>query len=333
MVRFVTITCPNCPRELQIRREHVGRKVACKFCAGLFRIPTHVLIPCPKCGRDGNVRTEHLGRKIRCKSCAHAFRAKAKRAQGRTRADADVRRLMANLASRDAELAKLRALLAEARGEVANLDERARDLIDDRDTGQRTLEWSIIEDEPGASCSDLANGTEPDLPLADLDLDLDGVADRSESETRVVAMGGEPDLTRTRVASSDPDDELASLREERDRLRDELDTLRESAEQTVVTRDRTETLERDLHLARADNVRLVAEREEVGHAVDGLMVILRERDLALVEAARQRDESRAAFDLAESARLALADQLESLRREHPEIGIEDSTPVSNRAEE
>ena len=169
--------------------------------------------------------------------------------------------------------------------------------------------------DPAASCSDLDNGTEPDLPLADLDLDLNAHHSGfgGESATRVAEMGVEPDLTRTRVASADDNDELALLREERNRLRDELDALHESAERTVVTRDRTEILEADLHLARADNVRLAAEREEVGRAVEGLMNLLRERDLALVEAARQRDESRAAFDLAESARLILADDLKALR--------------------
>ncbi len=322
MVGLVTIHCPNCPRELQIRREHVGRKVTCKFCACLFRVSSHVLIPCPKCGREGNVRTEHLGRKIRCKSCENVFRARPKRAQTRTRGDAEVARLMAALARRDAELAEVRARLAEARGEVLHLDERARDLTDDRDVGQRTLEWSIQDDHPVSSCSDLANGTEPDLPLADLDFASHDSGSGGESATRVVAMGSEPDLTRTQVASADGDDELASLRAERDRLRDELDAYRESAERTVVTRDRTEILEADLHLARADNVRLAAEREEVGRAVEGLMNLLRERDLLLVEAARQRDESRAAFDLAESARLALAGEVEALRRARGEVGLD-----------
>ena len=319
MAGFVTIPCPNCPRELQIRREHVGRKVTCKYCACLFRIPEHMLIPCPKCGKEGNVRTEHLGRKIRCKSCENVFRARSKRLQARTRGDAEVTRLMAALARRDAELAEVRAILAETRGEVRHLDERARDLTDDRDVGQRTQEWSIIDEAAAASCSDLANGTEPDLVLADLDLDFASHISGSSGES---AMGDEPDLTRTRVASADANDELALLREERDRLRDELDAYRESAERTVVTRDRSEILERDLHLARADNVRLAAEREEVGRAVEGLMNLLREHDLALVEAARQRDESRAAFDLAESARLTLAGEVEALRRARGEVGVD-----------
>ena len=324
MVGFVTIPCPNCPRELQIRREHVGRKVTCKYCACLFRISEHMLIPCPKCGQEGNVRTEHLGRKIRCKSCENVFRARSKRLQARTRGDAEAKRLMAALARRDAELAQLRAILAETRGEVLHLDERARDLTDDRDVGQRTLEWSIIDEAAAASCSDLANGTEPDLVLADLDLDFASTVSGSsgESATRVAAMGSEPDLTRTRVAAADSDDEFALLREERNQLRDELDAYRESAERTVVTRDRTEILEADLHLARADNVRLAAEREEVGRAVEGLMKLLRERDLALVEVARQRDESRAAFDLAESARLTLAGEIEALRRDRGEGGLD-----------
>lgn len=323
MVNFVTIPCPNCPRELRVRREHVGRKVTCKYCVGLFRVPTHVMIPCPKCGQVGNVRTEHVGRKIRCKTCEHVFRARPKRAQVRGRPDAEATRLMAALARRDAELAALRALLAEARGEVAHLDERARDLTDDRDVGQRTQEWSMI-DEAAESCSDLANGTEPDLPLADLGLDFGSpVAGSSgESETRVAAMESEPDLTRTRVVGAGGDDERALLREERDRLREELDAYRESAERTVVTRDRTEILETDLHLARADNVRLAAEREEIGRAIEGLMDLLRERDLALVEAVRQRGESRAAFDLAESARLTLAGEIGALRRARGEGGLD-----------
>ena len=295
MLGQITISCPNCPRELRVRREYVGRKVACKFCAALFRIPTHVLIPCPKCGRNGNVRTVHLGRKISCKSCGHSFRARPKRVQGRAPSNTEAARLLAVLARRDAELAQAHALLGEARGQLANLDEEARDLTDGRDVGQRTQVWSIVDDAPSTSGSNLANGTEPDP-------------------------------TRTRIASADPDDPLAALSEERDRLRDELDALREAAERTVVTRDRAQTLEVDLDLARADNVRLAAEREEVGRAVEGLMNLLRERDLALVEAARQRDESRAAFDLAESARLALADELATVRHACEARGLEVPRP-------
>jgi DNA-directed RNA polymerase subunit RPC12/RpoP len=310
MAGLVTITCPNCPRQLQVRPEHVGRKVSCKYCAGIFRVPRHTLFSCPKCLREGMVRTEYLGRKVRCKSCSHVFRARSKDALGQTGAVLEVKRLAAELAHRESDLHDLREQLDEAHKEVVHLDERARTLTDQRDYGQRTQEWSVVDDDAGPSSGEISNGTSPELPLADLDASESEVDSLTHLEPGLVRP---PDLTKTRLA--EPEESIVALREECSRLREELDTLRENAERTVITRDQTAILERDLQLAKADNVRLSTERAEIRRAAEELMKLVHEQETALMDMARERDESRAAFDLAEAARLALAEELEAIKSE------------------
>jgi transposase-like protein len=310
MAGLVTITCPNCPRQLQVRPEHVGRKVSCKYCAGIFRVPRHTLFSCPKCLREGMVRTEYLGRKVRCKSCSHVFRARSKDALGQTGAVLEMKRLAAELAHRESELHNLRERLDEAHNEVVNLDEKARTLTDERDYGQRTQEWSVVDDDAGSSSGEISNGTAPVPPLADLDVSEPGYDSETHLEPGRVRP---PDLTKTRLA--EPEESVASLREECSRLRDELDNLRENAERTVITRDQTAIMERDLQLAKADNVRLSTERAEIRRAAEELMKLVHEQETALMDMARERDESRAAFDLAEAARLTLAEELEALKSE------------------
>ncbi len=252
---FVTIACPSCPRDLRVRREHVGRRVVCKFCSSVFRVPTHLDIPCPECGQEGTVRAEHLGRKIRCKTCMHVFRARIKAPVGRTRSDLEVVRLLGEIDRRERQLSALRGQLDEARVKLVTLDSRARSLTDSRDLSQRTEEYSTF-DEPAASGSSC--GTDPDLPLADLD---SSEADEPRTRVEPPSQSGrvrDDELTHTRLAEWDT--ELEKIREERDRLRKELDRLHEASERTVITRDRTEILECELAVARADNVRLATER-------------------------------------------------------------------------
>ena len=308
MAELVTITCPNCPRQLQIRPEHVGRKVSCKFCSGVFRVPRHTLFSCPKCLREGMVRTEYLGRNVRCKSCSHIFRARSKEALGQTGVSLEVKRLATELAHRESELLNLRARLDEAHNEVASLDKKARTLTDQRDYSQITQEWSVVDDDVGSASDELSNGTSPDLPLAYLD------ESESENDSQTYLEPGPirpTDLTKTRLA--EPEDSTASLREECSRLLDELDKLRENADRTVITRDQTAILERDFQLAKADNVRLSTEQAEIRRAAEELINLAQEQETTLMDMARERDESRAAFDLAEAARLALAEELEALK--------------------
>ncbi len=49
------------------------------------------------------------------------------------------------------------------------------------------------------------------------------------------------------------------------------------------------------------------------------MRLLNERDAMIIELARERDGSRAAFDLAEAARLDLVDEIQRLRSERSEV--------------
>lgn len=306
MTRIAQIFCPNCPRELQFRPEHVGRLVECRFCGFRFRLPTHVPIPCPTCGHEGKVRSENLGLKIRCKQCAHVFRARAKepsqRPRGAAEADAEVRLLRAEIERRDEELAEVSAQLRSARAELQGLDERARSLADERDTSQGTHEWAAIEAEHLAVGASGA-GTEPDLPLADPEAD-----DPSTLPERPADF----DLPKTQVGPTAPDgDELDRLRDECDRLRAELESAREKNDQTALGTDGLETLERDLAVARADNVRLSAEGEEAALLVANLKAHLRDREAALAEDRRDRDVAVERVAAIEAEAAALRDRLSS----------------------
>ena len=297
------IFCPNCPRELNVRPEHVGHRVACKHCEAVFRVPRHVQVPCPECGRDGRVRTENLGAKMRCRHCSHVARAvlrgpSVSPGAGRGASEAD--RLRGDLAARDERIAGLEADLDEAREKLRRADFPGGG----PDADRITREWDASSGGPDFE-HDQA-GTEPDLPLADLDGEPDSSADR-EGPTQLVR---EPDRdqTRTQFLADGGGDDPAALRAERDRLRDELQTLRDQADGTVVVSGRPEALERDLATARADNVRLSAEADELNRAVAALEALVRERDAALAEALHGR----------EGDRRALSREIERMRREADE---------------
>ncbi|MDB5350301.1 MAG: family finger-like protein [Planctomycetota bacterium] len=313
MARLAKIFCPNCPRELQIRPEHLGRRVACKYCDFRFRVPRHVLIPCPSCGEEGTVRTDFLGRKIRCKHCGHVSRAKLKASPApKAGAEQEIQQLRARLERRELEIKRIAQQLQEARGEVLALDDRTRALTDARDTVQHTQEWTIPEPEPPRPApqdpdpEQIDIGTEPDLPMAD----LSGLVPETQDDS---GPDAEP-LTRTRFAPERiAGSELDQLREERDRLWTELQELRDHADRTVVTRDGPEALERQLQVARADNVRLDSEREEIARAADGLVKLLRDRDAALTELLRDRDTMLADRDRLQAEHLAPRAELDRQR--------------------
>lgn len=298
MAGIVKIICPNCPRELQIRPEHIGHRVECKFCGFSFRVPQHVLIPCPSCGQDGKVRTEHLGRRIRCKHCAQVSVARLTPTmawpESRGAAEPEAARLRIELERKQAECAALTRQLAEARERLTSLDPRTRSLRDARDIHQHTMEWAVGCDDPEAVDEETERGTEPDLALARLPDEepttRTDLGELEDSEPTTLFPDGLPSTNQN----------LESLRAERDRLRAELDELRDHADQTIVTRDGLEVLERDLEASRADNVRLSEEREELSRAAERLIVLLRERDEAMAEAERDRDALRADRDRLEA---------------------------------
>ena len=204
--------------------------------------------------------------------------------------------LKAEIARRDAELATVVRQLGDARRAMLELEEGVRSLEGgDHEAGHDTREWGGGEIEAVSVV-----GTDPDMPLEELDSD--------EPATRK-ELFPEGELPQTQAGGGvGPDSD--ALRDERDRLRAERDNLLDRA---VRDEGRVGSLERDLAEARSDRAGMAAERDEAARLLVALRAYLRDREAAEADAASDREQARGALARLEAERDALADERDRLR--------------------
>ncbi len=325
MTRLATIPCPNCPRDLQFRAEYAGRKVACRFCGFLFRLPTRVVLNCPECRVDGLFRSEYLGRKIRCKACSHIFVAILKRptvdpaatapasAAGPPAVDARVERLHHEIARRDQALADALSELDDLRQRIAELQAQSPAPLADgeHDLASLTQEWAQIRkgeediDDRSAPHTQVddrsAFSTEIDLPR--IDDQATHAGDPVTLKTRIE----DQDLARTEVGPLDGSsaDNLA--------LRLEAWSGEAPTQTTLVPE--IDPIRTELGLAPGASAELVALREECEQLRQRLAALEEQDDRTLVSsddldildrrlAVANADILRATSERDEAARLA-----------------------------
>ena len=159
MSQYTQVVCPNCQRNLRVRKEYSGKVIACKYCEHAFypKVP----IPCPNCGETLNVRIGYLGHRITCKQCDWTFRAPlAEDAAGESHPDTDpalaaalqvarletaalegqAEKLRADLAARDSEHSAALEEIRRGNAEATDLRAHAEELQQQLDQARLDLE-------------------------------------------------------------------------------------------------------------------------------------------------------------------------------------------------
>src|SRR4051812_24344937 len=86
----IDFSCPGCGRTYQVDASLRGKKVRCKGCNEVSRIPEpsaplEMALPqedlrfaCPRCGYDFTLAARLAGKQARCKQCGEVFRVPGK---------------------------------------------------------------------------------------------------------------------------------------------------------------------------------------------------------------------------------------------------------------
>lgn len=283
MPKRIPVPCPQCSRELKVRREYLGHELICTHCSHAFRPPDRLVIPCPSCGEEGAASAERLGQWVRCGSCDRPF-------------EADVGhgfRFEAVASTPDLALLDVGSLIAEV--------EEARETLDlvssERDTASgQAARAELLQDELTSLRAEF------DALKAEAESHRDSSADldRHREELRVARM----DVDRLRQALSSAEAaacQIDPIRAERDRLAAELQEALAAAE--------------------AASGRMDALRDERDRLASELEVARASAENAVAEAHRLRADDRAGIEAEWSGRLereraALRDEREALGAQH-----------------